>query len=58
MASPVGLPSASFPDSTPQLFTALCIRAHSAIKSSGVESGNEARFTKGVLNNSFTIFFL
>ena len=49
---------ASFPDSTPQLFIALCIKAdstpqlfialcikafiHSAIKSWGVESGNEA----------------
>ena len=31
---------ASFPDSTPQLFIAFI---HSAIKSWGVESGNEAR---------------
>ena len=30
---------ASFPDSTPQLFIALC----NAIKSWGVESGNEAK---------------
>ena len=36
---------ASFPDSTPQLFITLCIKAfiHSAIKSWGVESGNEAK---------------
>ena len=36
---------ASFPDSTPQLFIALCdkkLGSDSAIKSWGVESGNEA----------------
>ena len=37
---------ASFPDSTPQLFIAPCINGaiNGAIKSWGVESGNEARF--------------
>ena len=40
----MGADIASFPDSTPQLFIALCIKAlHSAIKSWGVESGNEAK---------------
>ena len=42
-------PIASFPDSTPQIFIALCIQCDkklSAIKSWGVESGNEANSRK------------
>ena len=51
---------ASFPDSTPKLFIAPCIKAfiHGAIKSLGVESGNEASssYQKTIRGACFAFF--